>query len=105
MDRLISQCGLAEAGVRAEAALEGAAAELSLPLTVCERLTRCLADAKAAAADSSIPQPHLNTLNVFCSAPWHPALSSLSDAHLEAAYRLTDYLLLDLACLMVLQAT
>jgi hypothetical protein len=101
--RLLQHSGVAEAGVTGDALLEGAAAGTSLSLPYCRYLLTALLEAVTMAADVSFDQPQHNTYTVF-SDTWHAAsLARLSDADIANAWRLSDYLMLDAACVGCLE--
>src|SRR4051812_13529320 len=90
MDELMGHSGLRDAGVDADAAVEGAAAGLSMSLHYCGYLASMISDAVTAGVGSGHVHwlPHNNAWSVFCDS-WHASsLARLSDADLANAWRL-----------------
>jgi hypothetical protein len=100
---MLRHSGLAEAGVAGNEVLEGAAAATSLSLPYCRYLLTALLDSVTGTEDASLDQPQLNMFTVFAET-WHAAsLARLSDADIANVWRLTDYLMLDAACVGCLE--
>jgi hypothetical protein len=103
---LFARSSLVEAGVTKHAALEGAAAGLSMSPAYCDYLYENFALGFATASEPAagqLWQPHLNPYTVFAEM-WHgDSVGKLSNADLSNACRLGEYLLLDTACYSCLE--
>jgi hypothetical protein len=99
----LQRSSVAEAGVTGEALLEGAATGTTLALPYCRYLLTALLDAVSAASDETIYQPQLNKRTVFADTWYEGSLARLANADIANLWRLTDYLMLDTACLKCLE--